>query len=138
MIRLFLVAFLAGLALAGAALAQQPVTVAPSPNYGLTSAQTSVAATNLATSGQHVLYDGDLVAGSSSGFFLIFDAASLPGNGTVTPKKCYPVSANQALFFSWSDLPLNFTTGIVIGYSTGASCFSLTAANAGFIGYDYQ
>jgi hypothetical protein len=131
----FLLAFLA---LAGAAFAQQPVTVAPSPSYGLSSSQTTVAATNQATSGAHVLYDADLVAGSSSGFFLVFDAASLPGNGTVTPKKCYPVSANQALFFSWADLPLNFTTGIVVGYSTGASCFSLTAANAGFIGYDYQ
>lgn len=82
--------------------------------------------------------------GASAGFVMVFDAASLPGNGAVTSCTssatarpclmwCVPLAANSAVAVEW-DSPLRFTTGIVAGFST-TGCDTITAsATAKFMG----
>lgn len=91
---------------------------------------TATTASSLASGSLFFLYKFEATAPTTADHLLILDAASLPANGTVTPKKCYPTAGAGALTQdSWiPGPPLGFSTGIVIAYSTGGSCYTLTAA----------
>lgn len=104
---------------------------------GLTSSQTTAAATNLAVSGAHNLFGLQITTAGSAGRAMLFDATALPANGAVTPKKCWSLAANTTTTVSW-DTPITNATGITVGFSTGADCYTLTAANAEFIAMDYK
>ncbi len=80
----------------------------------------------------------DSTLSGAAWWVMIFDAASLPGNGAVTPVKCYAVPTGTAQFsFAYSDAGPRFQTGVVIGAST-TGCFSLTASAHAFIAADVQ
>ena len=80
------------------------------------------------------LYGLTVTIGATSGYLMLFDATSLPVNGTVTPKYCFPITSNGTnggASFSWlPGPPLNFVTGITAGFST-TGCFTLTASATG-------
>jgi hypothetical protein len=117
-----------------------PWLITPIPSAtlgGLTSSQTGAAATNLAVSGAHNLFGLQITTAASAGRMLLFDATALPANGAVTPKKCWSLAANTTATISW-DTPITNATGITVGFSTGADCYTLTAANAEFIAVDYK
>jgi hypothetical protein len=118
-----------------------PWLVTPIPSAaagaGLTSSQTGAAATNLAVSGAHNLYGLQITTAGSAGRAMLFDATALPVNGAVTPKKCWSLAATSTTTISW-DTPIANATGITVGFSTGADCYTLTAANAEFIAVDYK
>lgn len=82
------------------------------------------------------LFSLSVKIGTTSGYAMIFDAASLPANGAVTPKWCWPVNSNGtngAVGVTWTP-PLSFTTGITAGFST-TGCDTLTASTtAKFMG----
>jgi hypothetical protein len=75
---------------------------------------------------------------TASGWVLLLNATSLPGNGAVTAIWFMPVDSNGTngyLSFSWGSSPQSFSTGCVVAFSTGASPFTLTAsAKAAFVG----
>ncbi len=67
-------------------------------------------------------------------YVMVFDAASAPANGAVTPKRAWAVSANSSL--SVTEAPaLAFTNGIVVVCSTSGP-FTLTATPQCFISGD--
>lgn len=111
-----------------------PTTVSPSSGATVGIAPVVSAAINQsslvlkATPGN--LYGFSVEIGATSGYVMVFDAASLPANGAVTPIKCYPVTSNGTnglLSVSWGSVPAVFTTGITLGFST-TGCFTQTAS----------
>jgi hypothetical protein len=80
------------------------------------------------------LYGVQVTTGASAGIIYVFNATSLPGNGAVTPVKCYVVGANTTLEKDYRPgPPLRLATGITIGFGTGTNCFDLTASATAFI-----
>lgn len=70
------------------------------------------------------------VTNTVSGYVLVFDAASAPVDGAVTPVKCYQVGAGTT-GVSFPNPPLKFSTGIVLVMST-TGCFTKTASATAF------
>jgi hypothetical protein len=69
---------------------------------------------------------------------MIYDATSAPGDGSVTPAKCYSLPTGATtLSASFGPAPIAFTTGIVIGVSTNG-CFTKAASTHAFISGDYK
>jgi hypothetical protein len=84
------------------------------------------------------LYSLTITIGATGGYLMLFDATSLPANGAVTPKYCFPIATNGTnggIALSWlPGPPVVFATGITAGFST-TGCFTLTAsATAAFFG----
>jgi len=68
---------------------------------------------------------------------MIFNATSAPADGAVTPVKCYQMPPGTSGYTGAFTAPVNFSTGVVIGVSTGASCFTKAAStHATFISGD--
>lgn len=108
-----------------------------------THAQTSVLASNLvAKASAGTLYSFNVSADSTlagaAWWVMIFDATTLPADGTVTPAKCYAATSGQTtLGGTFAAGGVAFTTGIVIGVSTNG-CFTKAASTHAFIAADYQ
>lgn len=111
---------------------------APSAAASVGVAPTVTAAVNSAVVGKASagnLYGFNVVAGASAGFVLVFNAISAPADGAVTPVKCLPLAANAGLDQNYRSLPVAFTTGITVVFST-TGCFSKTASATAFISVD--
>ncbi len=111
-----------------------PVSVAASPasTTGLASVVSSAAENGhvlKASAGN--LYGLDVSSGASAGYVLIFNSTTIPSNGAVTPIKAYPIAANSAIGLSWSPVPLYFSTGISVAFSTTGP-FTLTLSATAF------
>ena len=78
------------------------------------------------------LYGFNLTSGASAGTAYVFNAAALPGNGAVTPSKCYQIAANSSIGVSYEP-PIRMSTGATVGFGTGTNCFSLAASATAFI-----
>jgi hypothetical protein len=126
-----------------AVAADKALVVAVSPNLtGRTKASTTALAASkviLASAGS--LYSFEVFADStlyaSEWWIMIFDAASDPGGGAVTPAKCYDMPAQTRGFSAAFPNPVAFATGIVISVST-TGCFTETnSTHAQFISGDY-
>jgi len=80
------------------------------------------------------LLDLTVTIGATSGYALVFDATSAPGDGAVTPAWWYPILSNGTLGGinkGWpADAPLKFTTGITACFSTTGP-FTKTASSSG-------
>ena len=78
------------------------------------------------------LYDAYVTIGSTAGFLMIFNLASAPADGAVTPQDCLqvPASTTQSLFTAGTP-PEVFTTGITAVFST-TGCFTKTASATAF------
>ena len=70
------------------------------------------------------------VTGTVAGYVLVFDAASAPADGAVTPAKCFQVPVGTT-GIQWAANPLKFSTGIVLVMST-TGCFTKTASATAF------
>lgn len=80
------------------------------------------------------LYGYNIVTGATAGYLMIFDAVAVPADGTVTPKLCIPIAANTGIQTD-RDIPLRFTTGISICFSTTGP-FTKTASATAFLAGD--
>jgi hypothetical protein len=97
---------------------------------------TSVAAGSLilkASAGN--LYGYNVTSGASAGYVMIFNSATVPADGAVTPARCIPLAANTGMEVDLRGQPTFFTTGIVIVFST-TGCFSKTISATAFIAGD--
>jgi hypothetical protein len=79
----------------------------------------------------------DSTLSGAAWWVLVFDAATAPADGAVTPAKCYALPSGSASFSGAFPIPASFTTGIVIGVST-TGCFTKTASTHAFISGDYR
>jgi hypothetical protein len=109
------------------------------PLSGVTTAQTSAAASSLvakASAGSIVSISGAAVSGS---YIMVFNLTSPPADGAVTPLKCYgPMAAAGPFVIPWGTGPvLTASVGITI-VSSSTGCFTKTATNANFLSVEYQ
>lgn len=76
-------------------------------------------------------------SGATAGYVLIFDSATVPADGTVTPRFCYALPAATTIGASWFSYPVSFTNGIVIVFSS-TGCFTKTISNTAFFASQIQ
>jgi hypothetical protein len=71
---------------------------------------------------------------------LIYDAATAPADGAVTPAKCYILPTGTTNFSAAFNIPAIFNNGVVIVISTGQTCFTQTTSGGAhaFISGDVQ
>jgi hypothetical protein len=136
---------LALLLIASPALAQQPVTSVAgniSAAAGITPTVSTSAESShvLKASGGNVygVYATNLTA--TAGFLLLFNAATVPADGAVTPAGCVPLAASSYISINYNPGPPGyFNTGIVAVLSSGATCFTKTTGTiTGFISGSVQ
>ena len=99
----------------------------------VTSQQTSVAAGSLilkATGGW--LQGFSATSGATSGYVLIFDSATVPADGTVTPKFCYNLPATSTTGGQWVPYSVPFVNGVMLVFSS-TGCFSKTISDTAFL-----
>lgn len=84
----------------------------------------------------NALYGFTVTSGASAGYVLVFDATSLPADGTVTPQNCIKVAATSTVSESFNP-PEQFATGIVVAFST-TGCFTKTASSTAFFNVQAQ
>lgn len=77
------------------------------------------------------LYGYSGTSGASAGYFLVYDLAAAPSNGTVTPADCVSVPATTTIGVSYNP-PLVMATGAVVAFST-TGCFTQTLSATAFI-----
>lgn len=80
------------------------------------------------------LYGFNVVAGASAGYVMIFDSATVPADGVVTPKRVIPLAATAGIDRSF-DLPRRHLNGIVVVFSTTGP-FTKTLSATAFIEVD--
>lgn len=118
-------------------------TGAPIPPMSTTTSCTALCSNLvLENTASHNLYSFEISADSTLSaapwYAIIYNAASLPANGAVTPAKCFgPFPINTTVFTQGFTSPIPFTTGITIGVST-TGCFTQTASVHAFISGDAQ
>ena len=107
-----------------------PVARAPSAgsSFGVATVSTPTVAGSLqvkASAGN--LYGFQAVTTASNGFVMLFDASTVPADGTVAPRRVYPLPAGVAVGDSF-DPPLAFVNGILLVFSsTGPFTKTLSA-----------
>ena len=78
-------------------------------------------------------FDAYATTGATAGFLMVFDAASAPSDGAVTPKACIAVPINSTVGIAvgqWPTVP--YQTGVVLVFST-TGCFTKTANTTAFL-----
>ena len=81
------------------------------------------------------LYGVNVTSGASAGYVLIYNRTTAPADGVVTPARCIPLAANTGIELTWRPVPLYFSTGIVVAFST-TGCFTQTLSATAFIAVD--
>ncbi len=79
----------------------------------------------------------DSTLAAAAWWIMIYDATTAPGDGAVTPAKCYGVPLGTTSVSGAFPAPVSFATGIVIGVST-TGCFVKTASTHAFISGDHK
>lgn len=77
----------------------------------------------------------DATLSAAAWWIMIYNAASAPADGAVTPLKCYAMAINTTVFSAAFSTPIAFSTGITIGVST-TGCFTKTESTHAFISGD--
>lgn len=123
---------------------QEPVVaVVPMPTASGSSAiapwpTTAPAASWTLKNGGGNLYGLDVTSGTVAGYVMLFDTASVPADGAVTPVKCWPLAASSSLTQRWNGgPPLLFRNGIQVVFSS-TGCFTKTGSATAFVSGEIQ
>lgn len=90
-------------------------------------ATTAAAASLVLKSTPGSFYGANCTSTSAAGFLMLFDAASKPADGAVTPKKCWAVPAAGSIEAGYI-VPVRMTVGITLAFSTTGP-FTLTTSS---------
>jgi hypothetical protein len=102
----------------------------PTQRAALSGVQTNAAATSLVLKASAGALFSLQVSSTASGWFLLLDAAALPSNGTVSPRRAWSYTGPGSLDFRF-DPPLQMQTGAVVAFSsTGPFSLTIGAADA--------
>jgi len=82
------------------------------------------------------LYGLNVATGATAGVVQVLNATAIPADGTIAPAKCYYLAANQSLDLNLRAAPLYLSTGVVVVFSSGSSCFTKAASATAFISGD--
>lgn len=78
------------------------------------------------------LFGLSVTATSAAGYVLIYNSATAPSNGAVTPVACYYIpSAPGTIGIAFTPFPLKMGTGITAVFST-TGCFTQTSSSTAF------
>lgn len=106
-----------------------------------TTTSSALAANLVVNAGAANLYSFNISADSTlsaaAWWIMIYNATSAPGDGAVTPQKCYAMTAGTTSYSAAFPTPVPFSTGIVIGVGTNG-CFTKAASTHAFISGDYK
>ncbi len=97
---------------------------------------TPVAASSLVIANPAYLHGINVTTGASAGYLMLFDATSVPADGTVSPARCIPIAATTGVERTFPT-PLNMRNGVVVVFST-TGCFTKTASATAFIAVDIR
>jgi hypothetical protein len=123
------------LLIASPAIAQPAAGAFKATSPSLSTALVAVAAPGHKLQSFEVAADGTLSA--SVWYILIYDATADPGNGSVTPAKCYPqISGTTGANYAFATGGVNFYNGIVIVVST-TGCLTETQSAHAIISADW-
>ena len=119
-----------------------PTTSVPSSSGGLIPNSSSALAANQtikASSGNLYSFEvsADNTLSAAPWWIMIYDATSAPGDGAITPLKCYAIPSNTSFFTAAWLTPIKFVNGLIIGVST-TGCYTKTASIHAFISGDAQ
>lgn len=113
-------------------------TITPTARTAVTS--TSLEANHVITGAAGSLYSFEVQADSTlsaaAWWIMVYNATSAPGDGAVTPIKCYQMSAGTLGASYAFPNPIAFSTGITIGVST-TGCLTKTASAHAIISGDF-
>ena len=128
------------------AAAPLPVTSTPSPSPLPSAGLAPVTSSSLeanhvikASAGNLYSFEvsADSTLSSAAWWVMVYNATSAPGDGAVTPTKCFAqVSGTASASYAWPT-PIYFAAGIVVGVST-TGCFTKTASAHALISGDAQ
>lgn len=79
----------------------------------------------------------DSTLSGAAWWVMIYNATSAPGDGAVTPAKCYAAPSGTTSMSGAFTAPDTFSTGITIGVSTNG-CFTKAASTHAFISGDWE
>lgn len=79
----------------------------------------------------------DSTLSAAAWWIMVYNATSAPGDGAVTPLKCFALPSGATSYAAAFPVPVAFSTGITIGVST-TGCFTKTASTHAFISGDAQ
>lgn len=100
-------------------------------------ANTAVGSSQIVKVGTVLLSGVNVTSGASAGYVMLFDSATVPADGAVTPLQCVPLAANTGLVLNYRSAPQKFDNGLVVVFST-TGCFTKTASATAFIAGDLQ
>ena len=106
-----------------------PVSITNSAAVNETAASSGVLK---ATKGNLLTVSADAVTATTDLKLLIFDSATLPSDGAVTPLKCISFKGDgtqASLLLAWN-VPLSFANGISIAVSSATACTTKTNVTA--------
>lgn len=124
--------------LCGAARAQTVVQIGGA-NHSQTANNTSTSLTVTGVNHKLVSFEvaADSTLSAAAWWFLIYDAAADPGNGTVTPAKCFAVPSGTAqIGGTYASGGVTFTNGIV-GVVSTTGCGTETQSSHAYIAMDW-
>jgi hypothetical protein len=81
-------------------------------------------------------YGGSMVAGTTAGFFIAYNANAIPAAGALTAGNILavvPVSASGFGSIGDFQIPDRFSTGVVLLFSTAANAYTIPATVAAFM-----
>jgi hypothetical protein len=110
---------------------------------------TAIEGSHVFCQGPCKLYSASVTTGSTAGFFMIFDANSVPADGALVtaPKYCWNFPASTGQGYTWlidggnrSDAPsgAQFLNGLTVVFSTGADCLHKTLSATAFFTVQVQ
>lgn len=106
--------------------ATQPISIAAVTPIASAAAESS----HVIKGSAGTLYDWHATIGAVAGYVMIFNAASAPADGAVTPIFCYAVAAFNTVF-NTGQVPTTFSTGITMVFSSTGP-FTKTASATAF------
>jgi hypothetical protein len=96
-------------------------------------AQSSHAEANhLLKSSAGILYSLLVTSGATAGYLLVYDSATVPSDGAVTPNGCYAVPASTTQSIAEINYPAPFVNGVAVVFST-TGCFTQTSSATAFL-----
>ena len=76
----------------------------------------------------------NVTSSSAAGFVMVFDSATVPADGAVSPLRCIPLGIATGIEYSYQS-PLRLYRGITIVFSS-TGCFTKTTSATAFIAGD--
>lgn len=109
------------------------VVIAPSTSGLGPTSSTALESSRIFKASSCLLFDFQVNTTTSPGWVLVFNSATVPADGPVTPAKAYQLPANSTLGASWAPAPpLLLGTGCTIVFSTTGPYTKAASATAMF------